>query len=78
VFVGYSNQHKGYKCLDPFSGQVYLSRDVIFDETVFPFSSFPPMLCTAQDGVCVAEPTVTNDANLDHGVFEDLINLCIK
>ncbi|KAA8546669.1 hypothetical protein F0562_003100 [Nyssa sinensis] len=30
---------KGYKCLDPESGRVFVSRHVIFDESVFPFSS---------------------------------------
>jgi hypothetical protein len=39
VFLGHSNQHKGYKCLEPSSDRVYISRDVIFDETTFPFSS---------------------------------------
>jgi hypothetical protein len=38
VFIGYSANHKGYKCLDPKTGRVYISRDVIFDEQVFPFS----------------------------------------
>jgi hypothetical protein len=33
VFVGYSNLHKGYKCLDVANGRIYISRDVIFDET---------------------------------------------
>jgi hypothetical protein len=58
-----------------------------FDETLFPFSTFHPnarahlkneisllhpTLHTSQDGVCVAEPTVTNDTNLDHEVFVNL------
>lgn len=37
AFLGYSFHHKGYKCLDISTGRVYISRDVIFDETVFPF-----------------------------------------
>lgn len=39
VFLRYSNLHKGFKCLDIPTGLVYISRDVIFDENVFPFSS---------------------------------------
>jgi hypothetical protein len=39
VFLGYNNQHNGYKCVEPSTGRVYISRDVIFDETVFPFST---------------------------------------
>jgi hypothetical protein len=39
VFIGYSNSHKGFKCLDPKEGHVYISQDVVFDESIFPFAS---------------------------------------
>lgn len=38
AFLGYNHLHKGFKCLDIASGRVYISRDVVFDEEVFPFS----------------------------------------
>lgn len=36
LFLGYSN-HKGYKCLSP-SGKVFISKDVVFNETRFPYT----------------------------------------
>jgi hypothetical protein len=30
--------HKGFKCLDVSTGRIYISRDVIFYEQVFPFA----------------------------------------
>ena len=40
--MGYSPQQKGVKCLDVSTGCVYISRDVVFDETVFPFAQLHP------------------------------------
>ncbi|WVZ95434.1 LOW QUALITY PROTEIN: hypothetical protein U9M48_041200 [Paspalum notatum var. saurae] len=37
-FRSKDNIHKGFKCLDVSTGRVYISRDVVFDENVFPFS----------------------------------------
>ena len=42
AFLGYSPQHKGAKCLDISTGRVYISRDVVFDETKFPFATLHP------------------------------------
>lgn len=42
MFLGYNAKHKGYKCLEPSSGRVYISRDVVFDESIFPFSELHP------------------------------------
>uniref|UniRef100_A0A803PM38 Integrase catalytic domain-containing protein n=1 Tax=Cannabis sativa TaxID=3483 RepID=A0A803PM38_CANSA len=38
VNLGYSDKHKGYKCLSS-TGRLYISRDVIFNEDEFPFKS---------------------------------------
>jgi hypothetical protein len=42
VFLGYSPLHKGVKCLDISTGRIYISRDVVFDENVFPFHALHP------------------------------------
>jgi hypothetical protein len=41
AFLGYNIHHKGYKYLDISSGHVYISCDVVFDESVFPFTKLP-------------------------------------
>jgi hypothetical protein len=38
LFLGYSPQHKGYKCRNLNSNRLYISRDVHFDEITFPCS----------------------------------------
>jgi hypothetical protein len=34
--------HTGYKCLNIPSNHVYISRNIIFDEVVFPFADLHP------------------------------------
>jgi hypothetical protein len=36
IFLGYSSNHKGYTCLDPSKNCIYISRNVVFDEKLFP------------------------------------------
>lgn len=38
VFIVFNTKHKGYKCLYPPTGQIYISRHVVFDEEVLPFT----------------------------------------
>jgi hypothetical protein len=36
ILLGYATNQKGYCCLDPQSHKIYISRHVVFDETIFP------------------------------------------
>jgi len=40
VFIGYSDHHKGYRCLVPSTGRIYITRNVKFDEKFFPFTKW--------------------------------------
>jgi hypothetical protein len=77
VFLEYNPLHKGYKCLETSTRHVYISRDVIFDETMFPFASphpnvgaqlnieillLPPTLRNRHAGVHVEGPDMPNPA----------------
>jgi hypothetical protein len=42
VFLGYSSDHKGYRCLDLTMNLLLISRPVVFDESSFPFASSSP------------------------------------
>jgi len=40
IFIGYSLEQKGYKCFNPSTRKLQVSRDVVFDEMV---SWYPPL-----------------------------------
>ena len=63
VFLGYSSLHKGYKCLHVPTNRVYISRDVVFDEQVFPFAKLP---------VSTAEPLPLHSSSVASDQFDDI------
>jgi hypothetical protein len=42
LFLGYSPNHKGYRCLDLVSHRILIYRHIVFDEDVFPLAGSSP------------------------------------
>ncbi|CAH9063661.1 unnamed protein product [Cuscuta epithymum] len=66
VFIGYAPGYKGYRCLDPLTGRVYISRDVQFHEHNFPYPHLvrcPPTmspLSTSWPITCIRSPQLSS------------------
>jgi hypothetical protein len=58
LFLGFSSNHKGYRCFDPVSQRVYFSRNVVFDETCFPAKDGTLFAATSCRSAPVATPVV--------------------
>jgi hypothetical protein len=43
IFIGYSSTQNAYKCMDIHSSQIYISKHVVFDETIFPYTASTSM-----------------------------------
>lgn len=72
VFLGYSSLHKGYKCLDQKSGCIYISRDVIFDESLFPFAQSVTSISLSHSSKFVSFHTTELGIHNDHVRHYDL------
>jgi hypothetical protein len=80
--------HKGFKCLDISEGRIYISRDVIFDENIFPFAALHSNAGTrfhsevllvpdsgdmnSETNLCDDPSCASNPAGIDANEFLDL------
>jgi len=68
IFLGYSSNQRGYRCLYPLSRKVYVSRHVMFDETRFPAKEDNLSPLAPVDSVsyvpCLAIPSFTSSSSV--------------
>jgi hypothetical protein len=75
VFIGYSKNHHGYKCLNIKSGRVYIARHVIFNESSFPFAkSTPSKSAPSQIVIIPPVPSHSISADSTSAMSEPVVN----
>jgi hypothetical protein len=67
IFLGYSLNHKGYKCLDPTTNRLYIARNVVFDENSFPYATSSKSHATPLVPPSYIQlPYLTNSTHIPH------------
>lgn len=60
IFLGYITNQRGYRCQDPISRKVYVSRHVVFDESRFPANEGVLTPATTGSVIPVSFPDFSN------------------
>ena len=70
IFIGYPTGVKGYKLLDIVTKQVFISRDVVFHENIFPFHSILPSSQLTDPFSYISLPVSLSDSFPDRSPIE--------
>ena len=73
VFMGYSTTQKGYKLYDLENKVLFISRDVVFTESIFPFQihTNTDMQAIVSDDETQVSAPILNDQDDDHVCMQD-------
>ena len=62
IFLGYSSFHIGYRCLSLSTNRLYISRNVIFEESIYPYSpTFTPSH-NKSTGILGSSPKISSNS----------------
>ena len=61
VFLGYPYGKKGWRILNPLTGKIFASRDVIFCESQFPYSNVSASASSSSSSPIITESTVLEE-----------------
>jgi len=77
MFIGYSKNHLGYKCLHIPSGRVYIARHIVFIENNFPFfkSKLPSTSSSSKSHTFVTVPLVLPSSHTLPSSKNEAINI---
>ena len=56
IFIGYSVGHWGYKCLDVYTGKIFVSCNVVFDGSLYPYTILESIELTPKLAPTVLSP----------------------
>ncbi|CAL8170379.1 unnamed protein product [Prunus armeniaca] len=56
VFLGYAGQYKGYICFSLTTNRLFVTRHVLFDETMFPFTYVHPVSISSSQSLTSSSP----------------------
>ena len=83
IFLGYSMSHRGFRCLDPSTQRIYITRHARFDELNFPFTNTssscdPTSLITSSfnEPAVTAIPTANRQTSLSLSIAPS-ISSCV-
>lgn len=77
VFLGVSNLHKGFKCLDPQTERVFISHHVAFYETCFHFKRMCSSPSTPLSSHVVFPSSLTTPTSLPSATLSVLLRLLL-